>query len=259
MKQITESNRQGWNARSSLHKGQVDKVVEALKQPEKFRHDAVEQKVWENIGIEGKAVVQLCCNNGKDILKLKAKGAGQCLGVDISDDFIRQANEIAERSKVDCEFLRSDVYEIPEIYFGQFDVVLLTVGTLGWMPDLPLFFDVCKRLLKPKGKIFIYEIHPYIEVFNPDSPFDKPELELSYFREEPYESEDESDYLTGERYESPKTYWFIHRISEVFTSLLSLGFTVTHFDEYKHSVTPELAKFEKCKQNIPLSYSMIAE
>ena len=47
------------------------------------------------LGLEGKSVIQLCCNNGREILSVKNLGAARCVGVDQSAPFLEQAAELA--------------------------------------------------------------------------------------------------------------------------------------------------------------------
>lgn len=46
-------------------------------------------KLVDAYKVAGKSVVQICCNNGIDLLSIRKKGAGRCLGVDGSSAFIK--------------------------------------------------------------------------------------------------------------------------------------------------------------------------
>jgi SAM-dependent methyltransferase len=57
--------------------------------------------------------------------------------------------------------VRTDVYEIGTEYDDRFDVVYVSSGGLGWLPDLPLFFAGAAALLREGGHVFVHEIHPF--------------------------------------------------------------------------------------------------
>lgn len=47
--------------------------------------DTIETYHLEKINLVDKAVAQLCCNNGRELLSIKNKGAGYCVGFDIAE------------------------------------------------------------------------------------------------------------------------------------------------------------------------------
>jgi ubiquinone/menaquinone biosynthesis C-methylase UbiE len=85
-------------------------------------------QVIKDIEIEGKDIIHLCCNNGSELLSLKNMGAGRCVGVDISDEAIIEAKERAHKCHIDCEFIRSDVYDLSDELFHSFDIAMMTAG-----------------------------------------------------------------------------------------------------------------------------------
>ena len=72
--------------------GAVD--VPALR--EEFRRpgfsclDAVAGERLQALGLAGKSVAQLCCNNGREILSIESLGADPCVGFDQSAAFLAQ-------------------------------------------------------------------------------------------------------------------------------------------------------------------------
>ena len=43
---------------------------------------------------------------------------------------------------------------------------IVTIGVLGWLPDLDAFFGIVSRLLRTDGQLFIYEMHPILDMFD---------------------------------------------------------------------------------------------
>ena len=56
------------------------------------------------MGVQGKDVVQLCCNNGRELISIQRMGANRCVGVDISAAFIAQAEQLNDAAGADCTF-----------------------------------------------------------------------------------------------------------------------------------------------------------
>ena len=178
-----EANRRMWNETAEVHdRGYVNGLREQVQSPEFSTFDEVERRLLGEIGLEGKAVIQLACNNGRELISIKKSGAGRCVGVDVSDGFIAQAKELARLGAADVEFLRLSVYDLPPDLDGQFDLVYITIGALGWLPDLDSFFAIVSRLMRPSGQLFIYEMHPVLNMFNPDNGL---VVEASFSRRSP--------------------------------------------------------------------------
>ena len=213
------------------------------------------------IDMKGKDVIHLCCNNGIELLSIKNMGANRCVGVDISDLAIEEASNRAAESKIGCEYICSDVYEIPEEYYHSFDVVHITAGCIGWMPDLGRFFGICNKLLRGNGFFLIHEIHPFSEML----PFDTSEIENrlqivdKYFHAGPIVENDGLDYVGKTSYEAKTTYWFVHTISEIVLALVKNNFTIKEFIESPKDVSAGHGKIESLKAEIPLSMLILGE
>lgn len=257
--EFTHANRVAWNEAAPFHRQQsFEKLIGMFKQPgantlDHFMVDALNQ-----IDVRGKAAAQLCCNNGRELLSVKNMGAGECVGFDISDEFIQQAKDICSAASLDCEFVQSDVYAIPSDYNNRFDLVMITIGAVGWLPDIYAFISVIARLLKPGGQLLIYESHPMLDMFEPTDQ-DPPPLVHSYFRTEPYVDTDGIDYLGGTKYESTPNYWFHHKLSDIFTACLKKGLAITSFEEFDHDISEVFVCFDQLKVKPPLCYMLVAQ
>jgi len=83
-------------------------------------------------------------------------------GVDLSDEAIKRANELAEKTHVDAKFICCDIYDLPQHLTAQFDIVFTSYGTIGWLPDLDQWAKLISRFLKPNGKFVFVEFHPVV-------------------------------------------------------------------------------------------------
>jgi ubiquinone/menaquinone biosynthesis C-methylase UbiE len=251
-----EANRRMWNETAEVHaRGYVTGLREQVKSPDFSTFDEVERRLLGEIGLEGKAVIQLACNNGRELISIKKAGAGRCVGVDVSDGFIAQAKELARLGGADVEFLRLSVYDLPRDLDGQFDLVYITIGALGWLPDLDSFFAIASCLLKPGGQLFIYEMHPVLNMFDPENGL---AVEASYFQTEPFVEGEGPDYMDPSQMVSAVSYWFPHTLAAVIGGCLAHGLTLTHFEEYGHDISVVFADFERLDAKPPLSYTLVA-
>ena len=261
LKRFTEANRAAWNEVTPYHqRAAKEKWDSRFAQPGYACLDAVEVAQLNLAGIQGKSVAHLCCNNGVELLSLKNLGAGECVGFDICDAAIQEAAERAHECGIDCRFVRTDVYEIGDEFEQRFDVAYLTVGCLGWMPDLKLFFAKTAALLKAGGSVFIHEIHPFAELLPVGSHPQAGTLSIvePYFKNEPYIEPGCLDYLGNVQYPSTTTEcWFMHTLSEIIMGLVENGIAIERFWEYESAVSPQHKPFEAQKAGLPLSYILV--
>ena len=162
---LTAGNCAAWNEVAPLHRQQNQaRLLHQFMQPGYTCLDATATKNLNAIGMSGKDVAQLCCNNGRELVSVKNMGANRCVGFDGASGFIEQAQELAAAAGQECEFVQCDVYDIAPEFNGAFDVVMVTIGVLNWMPDVAGFFAAGARLLRPNGVLFIFEQHPIMDM-----------------------------------------------------------------------------------------------
>lgn len=137
--------------------------------------------------------------------------------------------------------------------------MLITIGVFNWMPDLQRFFQAVRGLMRPSAHLVIYETHPFLEMFNPDSatPFAP---ELSYFHKTPLRIEgaitcDGSDGGDGET-----GYWFVHTLVEIVTACVQNSLRLQQLTEHPHlNREVDYAIYENQMAQIPLCYTLIAQ
>lgn len=254
-KDYIEANREMWNETAQVHANSYVKDLLTRIGGDYSSFDATERTIFADIGLEGKAVAQLGCNNGRELISVKKAGAGRCVGFDISDAFIAQAKVLAKAADVEVEFVRTDVYEIVESFHNSFDLVYITIGALGWLPDLPRYFELIAKLLRPKGQLFIYEMHPILNMFNPKIGL---KVDASYFRTEPFADENEPDYMDPSQVVEGVSYWFPHKLSDVIGGCLKNGLRLEQFEEYDYDISETYKSFETFETKPPLCYTLVA-
>lgn len=257
IKDYTAANREAWNEVMPRHRAASKDYLDALfTQPgASVLHDPDFLRVLQDCGVDRQSFLHLCCNNGIELMSLKNSGAGRCVGLDISEEAIQDARERCRRYGIDCSFVCSDVFDLQTELLGGFDVVLLTAGCLGWIPDLDRFFAICRQYLKPGGVLLIHEIHPFSEML----PFDSAELGTQvaivepYFRAGPVVENTSLDYVGQTDYQAKTQYWFVHTLSALFTSLARHKLALETFIESPRDVSASHRKIAGLDQGIPLS------
>lgn len=254
-----EANRLAWNAGEPHHRDAVfDLVLHKLKTPGLSCLDEYALQGLAKLGFQGKSVAQLCCNNGREVMSLVKLGASRGVGFDISDTFIEQGRELAEKSGIKCELVATDIQDIGAEYFGQFDIVVVTVGALGWMEDLTLFFGKVVDLLRANGDLFVYEQHPFTEMLDLQAAVEAPRLTCDYFRTEPYRDTGGLDYYSGKFYDSPPAFWFVHTFSTVLQACIDQGLIIAGVEEFEHDISNNWPELAKADLRMPLCYQLTA-
>lgn len=254
--EVVRSNRAMWNETAALHaESQLGTLLERFRDPGFGVLDAHERAVLEEIGVRGKAVAQLSCNNGRELLSVERLGAARCVGFDLSDAFVAQGRALAEAAGSRAEFVQGDVYEIPPRFDASFDLVTVTVGALGWLPDLGAWYGVVRRLLRPGGHLFIYEMHPLLDMFDAQAGLVP---RHSYFRREPFVEAGGPDYYEPDRVVSGTSYWFHHTLGDVIGEALRAGLELRRFEEHAHDLSNVFRAFQDEPATPPLSYTLVA-
>jgi ubiquinone/menaquinone biosynthesis C-methylase UbiE len=250
------ANRIHWNEVASVHqKKYVNNLIHLIADENFTTFDFVEKKLFQQIKLSGKSVAQINCNNARELISVKRAGASRCVGFDISDEFIKQGEALKQAAGVDIELVCTDIYELGDHYDNQFDLLYITIGVLGWLPDLETFFAILARLLKSGGQIFMYEVHPVLELFEEDSGGT---IKNDYFNKKPCFEEEFSDYFDTETVIKSPSYWFHHPLSEILGGLIAHGFNITHFDEYAHDISNRAAFLSEQESRPPMCFSLIA-
>lgn len=212
----------------------------------------------KRIGLKGRAIIQLGCNNGRETFSLMGLGARSALGVDQSAQFLKQAHSLAQMSPHEVTFIEADVHRLPEDLAARFDVALITIGVLNWMPDLAAFARSAAATLAEGGQLVIYETHPFLEMFDPQAtdPFTPVD---SYFRKEPIVHDEAIVYEGVSSEKGAPGYWFVHTLSDVVTAVIAAGLRVEHFQEYPHSNREDVYDpYQNRAAQLPMSYTLIA-
>jgi SAM-dependent methyltransferase len=102
-------------------------------------------------GLEGRSFLDCACNCGGYSFWARELGAGKCFGFDAREHWISQARFLARhRAEADLRFEVRDLYDLPGLAQGQFDITLFK-GILYHLPDpihgLKIAADMTRELI----------------------------------------------------------------------------------------------------------------
>jgi SAM-dependent methyltransferase len=172
-----EQNRRSWNLATRAHNSHKRDQAGFLRDggstlyPEELALLDVPPAAWPDehgrtdlsrtpaLPLAGRALVHLQCNSGQDTLSLARLGA-DVTGVDISDEAVAFAADLARDAGVPATFVRSDVYDFLAETPRRFDVAFASYGVLVWLSDLAAWARGVARVLRPGGVLVLMEFHP---------------------------------------------------------------------------------------------------
>jgi len=253
-----EINRKSWNDRVDGHmKSEFYAVDEFIKG--KSSLNSIELDLLGDI--KGKSILHLQCHFGQDSISLARMGAN-VTAMDLSDKAIEKAKELAETCQVDCEFICSDVYDLPKNLDKKFDIVFTSYGTIGWLPDMNKWGSVVSHFLKPKGEFILVEFHPFVWMYDDD--FTK--VKYNYFNVEPISETETGSYADKESQKEMSYVMWNHPISDVMKGLVDNGLSLLEMQEFDYSPYPcfsgveevEKGKYviKKMERKIPMVYAL---
>jgi SAM-dependent methyltransferase len=256
-----ESNKHAWGQVSEEHYHYFKKALsEGTYQLNKY--------IQAEIGdLTGKKVIHLQCNTGADTIVL-AKTAKSVIGVDLVPDNILYAKKLARDIGVtNVDFIESDIMEFMENHNEKYDVVFVSEGAIGWLPDLMKWGQTVRHLLKDDGYFYIFESHPIALMFDEGKLYNGiTEIKYPYFKTTPDVDNSIGGYAS-EAKQGVETFFWMYKTSNVLNSLISAGLHIEFFHEFQENyydmgggkrVDGNLYKFDYNNGLFPMSFSLKA-
>jgi len=254
-------NKEAWNDRVPIHLESDFYDVPAFLEGKNSLHKPELALLGD---VSGKSILHLQCHFGQDTISLSRMGA-LTTGVDISDVGIQQAKELNNQCGTNAKFVVSDIYDLPDNLEGEFDMVFVSYGTIGWLPDLDKWAAVINHFLKDGGKFIFAEFHPVVWMFDDDHD----SVFYNYFTSEPIVESYSGTYAQKDSDVELKHISWNHGLAEVMTSLLDQGLSIRHFQEYDFSPYncfngmqkdgPNEYRIKKFGNKVPMMYTLVAE
>jgi SAM-dependent methyltransferase len=256
-----ESNKHAWGQLSEEHYHYFKKaLLNKTYQLNKHIHAEIGD-------LTGKKVIHLQCNTGADTIMLAQLAEG-AVGVDIVPDNILYAEKLAhEMGATNASFIESDIMNFMEKHNEKYDVVFVSEGAIGWLPDLNKWGQTIRHLLKDDGYVYIFEGHPIVLMFD-ESKLSKgiTEIKYPYFKKSPDIDNTIGGYA-AETKQNVETYFWMYKTSDILNALISAGLHIEFFHEFQENfydingsrrVDGNLYNFDYNDGLFPMSFSLKA-
>jgi SAM-dependent methyltransferase len=263
-----QANLNLWNEWATIHEKSTTYDVEGFKAGNLSLHQLEIEEVGD---VSGKSLLHLQCHFGLDTLSWARLGA-TVTGIDFSDKAIEIARRLSDELDIPATFILSDVYGLPDVLDGRFDIVFTSYGVLCWLRDIRRWAQIAAHFLRPGGTFYIAEFHPFAYVFDDEAA--TPELKVRY----PYFSQSKPLEFEGDRsYADPDApvnqrvhYEWDHRLGEIVTALIDAGLCIEFLHEFPYTVNGTmmpsmqpgddgLYRLSESDGMIPLMYSIKAK
>lgn len=238
MNEYIEANRRNWDDRVSIHMASDFYNVASF---EAGRSTLMPIEREELGDVRGKTLLHLQCHFGMDTLSWAREGA-IVTGVDFSGAAIEAARSLAREAQIEARFIETDVYKLPEVLSGSFDIVFASYGVLCWLPDLAAWFKITADFLKPGGLFYIIDAHPITDMLDDEEI----RLAFPYLGAEPLSFESAATYTDQQTDLAHKqTYQFAHGLGEIVSAAIDAGMEVEFLHEFTHGFFPRLPEMRK--------------
>jgi SAM-dependent methyltransferase len=226
-----------WEERAAVHvgprgydrsthragRGRLDAIVEAELGP-----------------VAGLRMLHLQCHVGDDTVAIAQRGAREVVGLDFSPASIAAARALAVECRVDARFVVSDLYAAPDALPNDaqaFDLVFVSWGAIGWLPDIAGWARVVAHFLRPGGALYLAEAHPAALVFDDigGSTDDqgRPGWLVPYFDRAAREFQETADYADPQaRLANSRYVAWMHPLSDILGALAAAGLRLEWFHEH---------------------------
>jgi 2-polyprenyl-3-methyl-5-hydroxy-6-metoxy-1,4-benzoquinol methylase len=238
-----QTNRARWNELVAIHERSAFYDVDG------FRAGKCSLRPLEvdELGdVAGKSLLHLQCHFGLDSLSWARRGA-RVTGVDFSERAIERARALAAETGLDADFVCANVYDLPAVLPGSFDVVFTSYGVLAHLPDLPRWGQVIAHFLKPGGVFYLAEIHPFALALDDRKACSDLRIGYDYFHTaEPIRWEAPGTYADRDAIvHNSVAYEWAHSLGDVINAVAGTGLRIDFLHEFPFCCFALLPRMER--------------
>jgi 2-polyprenyl-3-methyl-5-hydroxy-6-metoxy-1,4-benzoquinol methylase len=227
-REAEDANRVWWDALARVH-------VHAYEEVQMLRDgkEVLDEIELREVGdVRGKSLLHLQCHIGTDTLAWARRGA-IVTGVDFSAEAIACAEQLRNELGLKATFIQSNVYDLPAVLFGQFDVVYSSRGVLCWLRDLREWASIVSRLLSPGGFFYLMESHPVLNALEEETLGSLTFANPYFHRTDAARWEaGGTDYADHTHTVEHPSYEWVWSLSDVFNALIGAGLEIEFLNEY---------------------------
>ncbi len=232
MEAYFDTNRKNWDDRAAIHfKDEAGGYrIEAFLAGADNLHDIEDREIGD---VRGKRIAHLQCHIGIDTLCLARRGAS-CVGLDFSPVSLAAAHELQKRTGLDASFVEGNVYDARQLIEGHFDMVYVTWGAIGWLPDIARWAKIVASLLKPGGTLYLLEGHPSLMTADENTPDLRPGFDRRTPIDKPLMMSEDTTY-TGDtaKIAHPETVEWLHPLGDIVNAVIGAGMRLDFLNEHE--------------------------
>ncbi len=223
-------NRRRWDELVSIHANSRFYDLEGFRRGAVHLHSIEREELGP---VRGKRLLHLQCHFGLDTLSWARLGA-KVTGVDYSAEAIDFARRLARETRIRARFVESDIYGLPQVLRGRYDIVFTSYGALSWLPDIGRWAHVAVGFLKPGGTLYLVEGHPFSGVFNDEKPSPPLHVLRPYFPgKRPFRFVTPGDYADfSAKVRNLVTYEWGHPLGEIISAVAGAGLHIQALHEF---------------------------
>ena len=240
---LHRENERAWDLAAAKYAAQVQQDVASLEAGETSLLPA-ELHLLGDLSDGCNRAIHLQCSHGQDTLSLWKLGARQVIGVDISAEMLKLAQEKTRLLGAPVHWIHCDVLHIPAELDSSADLVYTGKGALPWIMNLDRWAEVVTRLLKPGGRLLVFEGHPLNWVWEPEAKdFILRAEGGDYFTPQPRANRDFPASaiirFTPSGEAAPQAYEHQWTLGAILTALAQAGLRLDRLEEYPQHFWPQ--------------------
>jgi SAM-dependent methyltransferase len=233
MQKYTKANIELWNELTAIHEKSKFYDLDG------FRAGKISLKSIElnELGdVSGLSLLHLQCHFGLDTMSWARLGA-RVTDVDYSEKAIALAKSLSAELDIPADFICTDIYNLPQILAGEFDIIFTSYGVLCWLPDIKRWAQIISHFLKDGGVFYIIEMHPFNQVFNNEEDATDLEVEHPYFHSpEPKRWEPDNSYADKTKRATRPSYEWTHSLGDIINAIISADLRIEFLHEFPFCV-----------------------
>jgi len=263
IKELHQANRVGWNEGAEAYEADLEERIAFLRAGA-TNFCAPEYAYLAGLREWCERAIHLQCAGGTDTLSLWNLGAREVVGLDISERMLGVARRKAEALGARALWVHSDVLETPSDLNGTADLVYTGRGALCWLMDIAAWAKVVARLLKPGGRLYVFEGHPAASLWKLETDhFELDPVYGDYFRGEPIADSGWPDTYIGDLGKTKTEHAVKHErlwtLGDIISAVINAGLVIKRFEEHPDSywnshpnMAPEMLR------RLPQTFSLLA-
>lgn len=234
MDEYRQSNLKLWNSWAEVNAASKSYDVEGFKAG---KNSLRPLELGEVGDVAGKTLLHLQCHFGKDTMSWARLGA-TVTGVDFSDTAIALARSLSAELNIPATFVQSDIYALPDVLEGQFDIVYVSYGAISWLPDIFKWARVVSHFLKQGGTFYMAEFHPFAFVMDNIEGSDALHIMYPYSSplDKPLRFETKGNYADPDSEVEGVEHTWNHGMGEILNALIQAGLRIEFLHEHHFSV-----------------------